>query len=101
MEIEPSATACAGMAAVALKKGDQEGAMRWYDQGIQLDPDFAAIWYLRGQLWEKKNQLQQAVTDYRESVVREPGFFPAVLSLAGVLKKQGDLPAAKKILILS
>ena len=98
MEVRPSATACTGLAAGALQERDEEAAMAWYDQGIAIDPDFGAIWYLRGQLFERQGKVDLAIPDYEEGIRRDPRFFITPLALAEVHRGRGDLDQAVDVL---
>ena len=94
VEVRPAAAPCIGLAGFALAAGDRDRAMSWYDKGIAVEPQLAATWYCRGQLWEQLQEIERARADYRQAIAREPGYFVAALALAETHAKTGDTDAA-------
>ena len=80
------------------RDGDEAAAMQWYDRGIELDRGFAAIWYLRGELHERRGAAREAAAGYAAAFAADPRFYPAALSLAAAHERLGDVPAAISIL---
>lgn len=61
-----------GLAADALRRGDKAEALRQYDAGIARQPDYAPIWWLRGQLHQGGGRSAQARADFCRAIRVDP-----------------------------
>src|SRR2546423_253135 len=52
----------------ALTQGDADKALDFVKQAILLDDEFVPAYYVRGQLYEKKNEMDKALDDYRQAL---------------------------------
>ena len=57
--------------------GEVERAMELYDLSIRLNPDADHVYYLRGLLHERDENLARAIADWRRSLDRLPANNPA------------------------
>jgi len=53
-------------------KGNTDRAIADYNEAIRLDSRFAHAFYIRGTAYEAKNDLAQALTDFRSFVRLNP-----------------------------
>jgi tetratricopeptide (TPR) repeat protein len=74
----------AGVATALLEEGKNRAqvgqvkrAMELYDLSIRLNPDAGHIYYLRGLLHERDENLPRAIADWRRSLDRLPANNPA------------------------
>lgn len=67
-EIKPSPFVTIGLAQLELQRGNRDGALRRYEQGLADNPGFALVWFMRGQLWEQHGEPEKARADYSEAV---------------------------------
>ncbi len=93
LELEPSAVPCCGLAHLALREGDAGAARRWYDRGVEIDPGFAPIRYLRAELLRGAGELEAARADLRAGLLADPRYSPAWTALGAVHRALDD-PAA-------
>ncbi len=87
LRTQPDASACIGMAHVALADDELDDALGWYDRGISIQPDFAITWLLRGQLHERLGDAASARRDYRAALQRNAGLTPATEALRALEKR--------------
>jgi tetratricopeptide (TPR) repeat protein len=65
--------------------GDQAGALREYERGIQLRPELFSAYNLRGALHLEQEQWEKAIADFRLAVQRNPQSGDAWNNLAWIL----------------
>lgn len=51
----------------AMSKGDEDKALNFYDQVIEIEPDNAEAWFCKGTILAGKGELKQAVDCYARS----------------------------------
>ena len=98
MELRPTASACMGLATVALSRGDQDEALEWFTRGTEVQPEFAPVWYMRGVTHARRGDTELARADYLEAVTRDPRFYLAALDLARSHHEAGDTSGAVRFL---
>lgn len=81
-------------------KGKVPEAQAYAEKAVNLYPQYAEAWYLLGQVHEKQKQIDEAHTDYMQSVQADPKFMAPYLSLAelaGIAKnwQEADQMSAK------
>lgn len=54
------------------EKGDQDSAIRDYDEAIRLDPRYALAYGNRGNAWREKGDVDRALRDLNESIRLNP-----------------------------
>ncbi len=96
LELDPSALPCCGLAHLALRDGDTATARAWYDRGIELDPGFAPIRYLRAELLRTQDEGDAARRDLLEAVRLDPSFSPAWSALTEVHRNLDDPEALRR-----
>jgi tetratricopeptide (TPR) repeat protein len=50
------------------EKGDYDKAIQVYNEGIRIDPTYAALYALRGNAWSDKGEYDKAIQDYDEAI---------------------------------
>jgi len=73
----------------AENRGDAKLARRMYDHVLRLQPEFAEGWSRSGHLAIAEEDLNRAVNDLTESLIREPRHFYALWTLGNLLEKLG------------
>ena len=73
----------------AYEKGRKESAQKKFtdaeknlNKAVQLYPQYAAAWYLLGELHRQEKQLDQAIKDYSQSTTCDPQFVSPYFGLA-------------------
>ena len=69
-------------------------AMQFFDQALELQPDFEECLHNRALTLADQGQLQPAVVALRLLLLGSPAFYQAAFSLANVLRQQGLLAEA-------
>ncbi len=57
-----------------LERGDYEQAIEDYNKAIELDPDFAEAYYLRGVAYYVFDDPEQAIEDFTKAIELDPNF---------------------------
>ena len=73
----------------AENRGDLKLARRMYNHVLRLQPEFAEGWSRSGHLAIAEEDLDRAVNDLTESLIREPRHFFALWTLGNLLEKMG------------
>jgi cellulose synthase operon protein C len=73
-----------------LRANDMAGALKAIDNIEKKVPDKALAYHLRGRVQLLKREIPAAAKSFETALSKEPGFFPAVASLAAI-----DLDAGK------
>ena len=84
--------------------GEVERAMELYDLSIRLNPDTGHVYYLRGLLHERNENLARAIADWRRSLDRiaanNPGRTKADAIRCATLRRVRSLPMGLRVLRL-
>jgi tetratricopeptide (TPR) repeat protein len=80
-----------------LKQKEDDKVIEICNQVTMLDPDDVNAYWLRGNLYYQKNQLDQAASDYRKVNELMPNFDGAYGNLGWLLIKQGKFSESQKI----
>ncbi|MCA8941567.1 MAG: protein kinase [Planctomycetes bacterium] len=86
-ETTRSATPYCGLAYAAMLDGETDRALEWFDRGIEVDPTFATIWFMRGQLRARLGDATGACADFEGALRADPEFAPARAALDASSKK--------------
>jgi tetratricopeptide (TPR) repeat protein len=70
-------------------KGDNESAIKDYDEAVRLDPNYAAAFAGRADAYNAKGDMDKALADYTESIRLDPKYAPAYVSRAVIYNKKG------------
>lgn len=70
----------------ALKKNNQK-AIEYFSQAIQLKPDYAAAYYARALVKKEMGRIQDAIIDLKESLKYHTNFEPAIAELNALENK--------------
>jgi len=80
------------------QKGDLEGAIQDYSEGIRLNPDYAnlqaSLFNNRGNARRDKGDLEGAMEDFTEAIRLAPDDAVAFAGRSAVRRKKGDLDGA-------
>ena len=68
--------------------GDTEGAVKCHTKAIQINPDHAMAHYNLGLVFEKINNLNDAIASYRTALELKPDFPQASNNLAHARRLQ-------------
>jgi len=82
------------LAEVALKKGDRQQALDWYEKVIRLLPNHAVSYYRRGNLFKDSGELEAAVASYDRAVALDPNYANAFCNRGVVLGSLNRLDEA-------
>lgn len=77
-----------------LQQNNPNGAIDALTQAIQLNPDYAAAWKLRGQAYAQLGRHQQAIADYSVALKGEPDSIEVLCSRGVVYLSAGNLQKA-------
>jgi cellulose synthase operon protein C len=93
---DPSARVDLALISARLNRGDLTGAMASIDTLEKKMPNQALPLNLRGRVLLLKRDLAGAATSFEAALTKEPGFFPAVASLASIDLSNNKPEAARK-----
>lgn len=82
------------LAEIALKRGDSREALDWYEKVIQLNPNHAASYYRRGNLFKDSGDPEAAVASYDRAVALDPNYANAFCNRGVVLGSLNRLDEA-------
>ena len=74
------------------KLKDQDSAMNYYEQIVQIAPNYVGVYYHLGKLLEKQNRINEAFQTYKEgmAVAQQQGDRHALNELAAAKLNLGD-----------
>lgn len=86
LELEETAPAASGLASILKCKGELDQALEYASKAIALDPMYCQYYYVRGQIYEAKSMLGDALSDYEVGIQMTSDYSPLYLK-RGLLKK--------------
>ena len=75
-------------------KGDNDRAMRDYDEAIRLNPKFSDAFYNRGRAYRAKGDNDRAIQDFDEAIRLDPNDTLAFLDRGRTYQRKGDTDRA-------
>jgi cellulose synthase operon protein C len=93
---DPGARVDLALISARLRQGDWAGALTSIDTLEKKLPNQALPLNLRGRVFMLKRDLAGAATNFEAALAKEPGFFPAVASLASIDISNNKPEAARK-----
>lgn len=84
-----------GKALVNFNRGSYGRAETLIDRAIELEPDVAAGWFIRGEIKRVRVINEAAIENYSRALLLEPSHYKARLARAGLLIDSGRFDAAK------
>jgi tetratricopeptide (TPR) repeat protein len=75
-------------------RGDDEGALPWFNAVIRTDPDHRAAYLRRGGVFLRAGNPNAALRDYNEAIKRDPANAEALMGRGLANQRKADLPAA-------
>jgi tetratricopeptide (TPR) repeat protein len=75
---------------IALQMGNQDKATARIGQAIEEDPNNPMFYNNLGLAFEKRRQLEKAISCYRKAVQLDPGSFEAYTNMGNAFKAQGN-----------
>lgn len=75
--------------AILEKKGDKNGAFKFYNEAIRLDPKFALAFNERGRIYEEKGDNNAALRDYSEAIRVDPNYSSSYWNRALLFSEHG------------
>ncbi|MDB5795499.1 MAG: hypothetical protein JWR25_1878 [Noviherbaspirillum sp.] len=84
-----------GLARLAFQSNDIESATRYAEQAVTTSPDYALVWFVKGDLLKAQGKIDAALAAYDEVLKRKPGDVQAHVAKAGLEIHTGKFSAAK------
>jgi len=84
-----------GFATALSERGDFDGAIKHYQQSIQLYPNSAEVHNNLGVALLKTGRIDDAIEQYRRSIALKPDYTAALNNLGNALKKTGRCDQAE------
>jgi tetratricopeptide (TPR) repeat protein len=82
-----------------MQAGRDTKAMMVVDAGLAIAPEYAELYFARGNLFFKQGRYSDAATSYTQSLSRNPNQPTAVFNLALSLARNGDFCGARNALL--
>jgi len=67
---------------------------RYINMGLKIKEDDVALWYYKGELYQKLDKLEEALKCYDRVIELQPNYIRALLNKARIYERQGDLEKA-------
>lgn len=83
------------MAAIAFRRGDRDRTRALIEEILAVDEANTEALIKRAQLRTEDQEYEQAVTDLRSALNNDPDSYQAMLQMAAVFEKQGNLDLAR------
>jgi tetratricopeptide (TPR) repeat protein len=77
------------MAREAAHSGDIPQALRYIDDALAIDPDFAAVWHEKGNCLDELGRCEEAVSNYDKALQLDPHNAETWFNKGMVLKRMG------------
>lgn len=77
-----------------LALDDLKDAERYINIGLEIRKDDVALWYFKGELYERLGKLDEALKCYEKVIELQPHYIKALLSKARIYERQGNIEAA-------
>lgn len=78
----------------AQRRGDEAGALAFYQKAAALDPSYAVAHNDVGVLLERQGRLEEAGRSYRQALTLEPDYLEAHMNLAMLYERLGNTDQA-------
>lgn len=95
-QINPQSLALTEQGNAALKTGDADGAMSWYETALAVDPLNRAAYVGLAKVAEKQGLKGKAIRFYREALEIEPNDQTIIAAQSEVMVAKGAIEAAQK-----
>jgi tetratricopeptide (TPR) repeat protein len=82
-----------------LQSGDVQAALDDFNQAIQLDPDHARAWALRGQVRLREGRFDEAAADLRKALGSGNALYETMLLAGLALHRAGKKEEARQLLL--
>jgi len=80
------------------QKDAWQESFNYAEKALKIDPYYAEVYELKGQLWERKGNLDEAWNYYRKAYEVNPTLAPVMQELIGLSRKLGRVKEAKALL---
>jgi tetratricopeptide (TPR) repeat protein len=81
---------------LCLIVGEFKDTERYIDMGLKIREDDVALWYFKGELFERLGKLDEALKCYEKVIELQPHYVKALLSKARIHEKKGEVEEAIK-----
>ena len=95
-QINPQSLALTEQGNAALKTGDADGAMSWYETALAVDPLNRAAYVGLAKVAEQQGLKGKAIRFYREALEIEPNDQTIIAAQSEVMVAKGAIEAAQK-----
>ncbi len=79
---------------IAMSKGDDEAAIKYYEKVVELKPNSLADWKRLAPLYAKNDMTEEAIRAYQKIIELDPNDAEARTILTALLRETGDEEAA-------
>ena len=82
---------------IALQKhhlGQFEAAINYYEQILEINPNFAEVYASLAEAQDKTGDSEAAIKSYQQAIKSKPEYAEAYCNLGNLFKKQGNVSAA-------
>lgn len=83
-------------ALAALNRKDAQGAIKYLDQAIAIEPGAGRFWELRGHAHAMQKQWSDADADFTNAINRNPGYYRHHLARGALRFERKQYPAAQR-----
>lgn len=73
-------------------------ALKLLDEAVNVFPDYAKLWMMKGQIEEQQNQLEIAAATYSLGLKKNQNSIPLWVLMSGLEEKRGTLTKARSVL---
>ncbi len=95
-QVNPQSLALAAEGDAALKTGDHEGAISWYETALAVDPLNRAAYVGLAEVATAKGLKGKAIRFYREALEIDPNDQKIIAAQSNVMISKGAIEAAQK-----
>jgi tetratricopeptide (TPR) repeat protein len=95
-QVDPQSLALSAQGDAALKTGDKDGAMGWYETALAVDPLNRAAYVGLAEVAKAQGLKGKAIRFYREALEIDPNDVKIIAAQGDVMVAKGALDAADK-----
>jgi tetratricopeptide (TPR) repeat protein len=95
-QVDPQSLALSAEGDAAMKTGDHEGAISWYETALAVDPLNRGAYVGLAEVAKAKGLKGKAIRFYREALEIEPNDLKIIAAQSDVMISKGAIDAAQK-----
>lgn len=93
--------AVSNLGTIFEQQGELELAIEYYEQALELKPDFGEVYYNLGNVFLQQGKLEAAIESYQQALRIKPNYPQAHNNLGNVFQLQGKLDAAYFMMMIT